>query len=216
MRRSILLLTGLLLTLSFVAGVLPPAHSPSPVMAQDGGNNEEVAVARPYLIVNTYALNLRTGPSKRYAVLGVLRGGDSYNIEGKSPDGIWFYVVDTPYGDGWVRGKYTIFRGEINEINIIAGPYGTLVQNRLYLHVYSPAYDFPGGDRLGLVPGREEYPVTGRSFNGNWIRFVTPEFGEVWTNTSRVSFRGYWLDVPIIREPYEGSGATLPEPCKCD
>lgn len=182
------------------------ANTPLTVLAQGGDEEEKEPVIDPTLpiaIVNTANLNLRSGPGVEYAVIGVLRGGDTFNVIGQSPDFIWLLVRDTDFGDGWVRGKFTIFRGEIDEVDVVGGPYGAEVDARFYLHIFQPVYDEPGGDRLGLLPAREEYAVTGRTFDGRWTQLSTAEFGVVWINTSRGSFRGIWFDVPIIFPPYK-------------
>lgn len=171
-----------------------------PVIAQ-GVDEVTVVLAEPYLIINIHALNIRTGPDVKYQTLGSLRGGAQYNIDGKSPDGIWFHIIGTPYGDGWVRGRHTIFRGDIRSIPVIDGPYGTLQASYLYAHIFIPVYDRPNGIRLGLVPGRTEYLITGRSYDGRWLLISTSQFGEVWTQYSRGSFRGYWYNIPVILNP---------------
>jgi len=196
--RRFIIISALLI----VAMMLPVANgfttTNRPVVnAQDGGDNIDF----PYLIVNAFRLNLRTGYGVEFAVLGELRGGERYNVEGISPDLIWFYIVDTPYGDGWVRGRYTYFRGIIRDVPIIGEPTGAPAPSRFWVNIFIPVYDHPLGRPLGLIPGRREYSVTGRSFLGGWVRIVTAEFGEVWTQASRGSFRGYWFNVPIILDP---------------
>ncbi len=156
------------------------------------------APTEPYLIVNAYALNVRTGPGVEFASLGTVRGGDVFEIGGVSSDGIWFNVMGTPYGNGWMRGRHTIFRGDRGSLVAIPGPYGSLAPAYFYVHIYIPVYDAPHGQQLGLIPGRIQYLVTGRNLDGSWIQLQTPEFGEVWTQFSRGSFRGYYFNVPLI------------------
>lgn len=172
-----------------------------PVIDQGGANDVVVELAEPYLIINTNALNIRTGPDVKYQALGSLRGGTSYNIDGKSPDGIWFHIIGTPYGGGWVRGRYIIFRGDLGAIPTIYEPYGELQASYLYAHIFIPVYTHPNGTQLGLVPGQTEYLITGRSYDGRWLLIRTSQFGEVWTQYSRGSFRGYWYNIPVILNP---------------
>ncbi len=152
------------------------------------------------IFVNVEFLNLRTGPDAKYAILGILRGGQQYTVAGISPDRIWFYIVGTPFGDGWVRGGFTIFRGDINEVPVIEPPYGQLLPSTFVVAVYIPVFDAPRGRELQFLLPPGEYAVTGRNFAGGWIRLDTPQFGEVWTQFSRGFFRGVYFNVPIIDE----------------
>ncbi len=65
------------------------------------------ATAGPRAIVNTGALNVRTGPGFGFAPLGVLRGGDEVPIIGRTTDGTWIQVK-SPFGDGWINIIYVI------------------------------------------------------------------------------------------------------------
>jgi uncharacterized protein YraI len=152
----------------------------------------------PYLVVNVEALNLRSGPGVQYAVLGILEGGDSYPILNMSEDRIWFYIGGTPFGAGWVRGRHTIFRGDIRGVSAQNEPIGALAPSRFFVHIFIPVFDRPGGRQLGLLPGQAEYSVTGRSRDAVWIRLSTPQFGTVWTQTTRGSFRGFWPNVLVV------------------
>lgn len=152
-----------------------------------------------YVIVNATGLFLRTGPGVQYAILGELRGGQSYTVEGLSSDGIWFYVSGTPFGAGWLRGRYTIYRGNIRTVQSLDGPIGRLAPSYLFVHIFIPVYSSIDGRQLGLIPGRFEYLVTGRSLDGKWIQIQTPQFGKVWTQIVRGSFRGYYFNVPVIQ-----------------
>lgn len=147
--------------------------------------------------VNAFRLNVRTGPGVEYSSLGTVEGGDEFVITGISPDRIWFRVQSTPFGTGWVRGRFIIFRGDIDAVPVIEGPYGELQPETFVTAVFIPVYDTINGSVLGLLaPG--EYTVTGRSFDGGWIRFRTATQGEVWTQFSRGFFRGDYFDVPIL------------------
>jgi hypothetical protein len=160
----------------------------------------------PYLFINIYALNLRTGPGVEYAIIAVLEGGDAYEVFGKDPEGIWF-LISTEYGYGWVRGKYTLFRGDDEDVAIVLPDeeselYGDLQGGLFFLHIFQPVYDEPNGESLGYLPGRYEYPVVGRTLSGEWLLLLTGEFDLVWIPASAGSFRGYFFNVPVVFPPY--------------
>ncbi len=56
--------------------------------------------------VNT-DVNIRSGPGTGYAVIGLLRTGQSLEIVGRSADSAW-WQVSTPQGLGWVAAKVTV------------------------------------------------------------------------------------------------------------
>lgn len=151
-------------------------------------------------IVNVEFLNLRTGPDAEYAILGILEGGEQYTVAGISPDSIWLYLINTPFGDGWVRGGFTIFRGDYDAVPVINPPYGDLLQSTFVVAVYIPVFDVPRGRELQYLLAPGEYLITGRNYTGDWIRLQTPLYGEVWTQFSRGFFRGVFFNVPIIDE----------------
>jgi uncharacterized protein YraI len=151
------------------------------------------------VVVNAFRLNVRTGPGVEFLSLGTVEGGDQFRVIGISPDRIWFRVTGTPFGDGWVRGRFIIFRGDIEAVNVVEGPYGQLQPETFVMDVFIPVFDNIEGQQLGLLTP-SEYIVTGRSFEGGWIRIQTADFGNVWTQLSRGFFRGDFFDVPIITD----------------
>jgi N-acetylmuramoyl-L-alanine amidase len=73
----------------------------------------------------TTAVNVRTGPSTDYPVLGVAQTGQSAEIAGVSQDGGWWQVrVSTsvsPDGLAWVSGAYTVAVNTAN-VPVVAAP----------------------------------------------------------------------------------------------
>lgn len=154
-----------------------------------------------YIIVNATRLNVRTGPDVKYASVGTIRGGERYGVLGISADGLWFYIEGTSYGNGWVRGRHTIFRGVIREVPVVdVMESAALAPAYLYVHVYIPVYNRPFGLQQGLLAGNQQYLVTGRNLDGSWLQLQTPTYGAVWTQASRGSFRGYYFNIPVIME----------------
>jgi uncharacterized protein YraI len=84
------------------APVAPPVSAPLPPPTDTGA---PMATA-------TTAVNVRTGPSTDYPVLGVAQTGQSAEIAGVSEDGAWWQVrvstSATPEGLAWVSGAYTV------------------------------------------------------------------------------------------------------------
>jgi hypothetical protein len=70
----------------------PPMPTPEP----------PTPTPKPDAVVNTEALNLRSGPGVVYGVLEVLKQGDSLKVTGKCPTGDWLKVIASNKQDGWV------------------------------------------------------------------------------------------------------------------
>jgi uncharacterized protein YraI len=73
----------------------------------------------PSIVVNTGNLNVRTGPGPQFSILGSVPGGTVLEGIGVTPDGAW-YLVESPFGRGWVFGEYTLFRGVFSSLAVIA------------------------------------------------------------------------------------------------
>lgn len=74
-----------------------------------------IPVSSPLLTTNT-DLNIRNGPGTNYAVLGVLRSGQTAEITGLSLDRGWWQIMfaGTPEGRGWVLGRYVTAQNTAN------------------------------------------------------------------------------------------------------
>ncbi|NDJ60801.1 MAG: SH3 domain-containing protein [Chloroflexi bacterium] len=107
----------------FAASPLNPAN-PAAVTAQGGVALPvpQVAVTIPELIVNTSFLNVRSGPGSQYTVISTLPGGVYLPPIGVTGDNVWWLVQGT-FGQGWVADEFVIFRGNRNNVPIIANAY---------------------------------------------------------------------------------------------
>ncbi len=136
----------------------------------------------------TTAVNVRTGPSTDYPVLGVAQPGASAEIAGVSEDGGWWQVkVSTtvvPDGLAWVSGDYTYAVNTAN-VPVVAAPpppasveappppttpSGVWVITIEPLNVRAgPGNEYPS---YGKIPAGVPLQVTGES-NG-WLSVVLP------------------------------------------
>ncbi len=160
----------------------------------------------------TTAVNVRSGPSTDYPVLGVAQTGQSAEIAGVSQDGGWWQVkVSTSLsadGLAWVSGDYTYAVNTAN-VPVVAAPpppppvetppppppapTGTWVITVEPLNVRAgPGNEYPS---YGKIPAGVPLEVTGES-NG-WLSVVLPSLpgGIGWISGSYVV-------------PYTGAVAT--------
>ncbi len=81
------------------------------------------AIAGPIAIINTGALNIRSGPGPQYDRIGTLAGGTETQIIGHSMDWSW-WLLNTSVGTGWASALYVIVRGDTSSVPYVA-PGGT-------------------------------------------------------------------------------------------
>lgn len=162
---------------------------------------------RPYGIVLSAFLNVRTGPGVNYALLGQVAGGTTLPIVGRSANNTW-YQVETPLGTGWVSAAYVALRNEYGAAPIttgnlagaaVSGPIA--IVNTGALHIRSgpgPQYT-----SLGTLAGGEEAQIIGRSADWSWWLLET-RVGTGWASSMYIIARGDTTGVP-----YVAPGATV-------
>lgn len=159
-----------------------------------------VAPGTPHLVVNTYRLNVRTGPGASYDIIGKVSGGDELPVTAIDSRGIW-YQVQTSYGTGWVNRLFAVQRGNFSGITRVsqvtqvttAGPAIApgaphLVVNTAYLNVRSgPGV---GHGIITTVRGGALLPVSAISTSNRLWNQVTTSAGVGWVNSSYAVRRG--------------------------
>lgn len=164
-----------------------------PALAQEAANR---------VIVNTGALNIRSGPSVNTAVLGTVWGGTELAVTGRNPGTTW-WRVESAFGTGWVSAYYVVFRGVFDAVPVVAEPAGmpeipTAIVNTGRLNVRGgPGVEYAV---LTSVPGGTKMAVTGRHPTLPWMR-VEGDFGVGWVRILYTIFRGDWNVIPRVTEP---------------
>jgi SH3-like domain-containing protein len=72
----------------------------------------------PIVIVNTPALNARSGPGSQYTVIVTLPGGTELPVLASTADREW-YLVATPVGNAWIDIDFVIPRGDFTFVPVI-------------------------------------------------------------------------------------------------
>ncbi len=75
-----------------------------------------------YIIVNTSAQNIRSGPGGQYTVVTTVYGGTIFYPIGVTEDAEW-YLVRGEFGQGWISSEYVLFRGTFSNIPVLRGVY---------------------------------------------------------------------------------------------
>ena len=107
------------------ATAIPPTATPTPaptLTPTPAPTATPAATATPEfaaLTVNADVLNVRSGPSAAYPVVGRLQAGIFVRITGKNASGDW-WQVESESGQGWVAGNWVTVTGPAQEVIEVA------------------------------------------------------------------------------------------------
>ena len=155
--------------------------------------------AMPHLVVNTYRLNIRSGPGVGNGILTSVPGGTELPVLARHYQGLW-YQIEGPAGAGWVNSNYTVGRGDFSRVPQAGAPAAspTLTGARLVVNTHRLNIRSGPGVSHGIlssVPGGTELPVTGIHPAGLWFRVDGPT-GSGWVNSRFTVARGDFSRVP--------------------
>lgn len=152
----------------------------------------------PRVVINTGFLNVRSGPGAQYSIVATIPGGAELPVIGIASDQVW-YLVQGPFGQGWVNSEFTLFRGNINSVPIIRNAMGTLAAPVAVVTNAVQIYAAPGTNFgiIGTLSGPVEAPVVARTFDSVWVQLNT-SLGFGWVLASQVILRGDLNLVPTV------------------
>ncbi len=150
----------------------------------------------PVVVVDTSALNQRTGPGPEYAIQGSHPGGTILPVIGRTSDRSWWQVV-SDYGTGWVSNEFVVTRNSFRDVPIVS-EFGMLEEPRAII-IGQPMEGYavpnPGGQVLGLALTDSSFPIVARSyFSGTetWYWLVETTSGQAWLpETEGLALYGY-------------------------
>lgn len=123
-----------------------------------------------YLVVNTASLNIRSGDSPAYTIVGRVAGGTQMLVLGRNADRSWWFVQ---VGEirGWVNGSLTVVRGDLTQAPI-APVVGEILGARLYVYSNTYLLQAPVANSSWLceIRGNAEYHIVGQNSNGEFIQ----------------------------------------------
>lgn len=166
-------------------------------------------LATPIVVVNTYRLNVRSGPGAGHEILTTVPGGTELPVTMLSSDRKW-YQVTSSVGPGWLHSAYAVPRGDFSNVprqglptNLAGGtniPAGAphVVVNTAYLNVRTG----PGVGHaiLTVVKGGTALAVTEIDSGGVWYQVETTA-GTGWLNRTYTAERGNFSGIPRTGAP---------------
>ncbi len=153
----------------------------------------------PRAIVNTGALNLRSGPGVFFTTIGVLAQGDSLPILARTSDGAWL-LVQSAFGDGWLNASLVRTTNYFGNVPIIR--YADAAANGVIAATTINATNLRAGpniafDVVAVLPPRIEVALLGQSRDRTWW-FVGTPLGEGWVSKETVRTLGGTSLVPVL------------------
>jgi len=174
------------------------------------------APGSPNATAKTY-VNVRTGPSVQYPILGIAPPGSSAEVIGKSEDSGW-WVVKLPTnlvgsGQGWISGEFSTVENAENVPVIPAPPLEEIIiptpqpgtptaEAKDAINVRSgPGTNYAS---YGVAPKGMLLEVTGKSEDGDWWVVKIPTqyvaAGEGWVSGDYVKTQNT-DGVPVVPTP---------------
>lgn len=159
-------------------------------------------LATPHVVVNTYRLNVRSGPGVSHGIITTVAGGTELPVTMLSSDRKWYQVTSSA-GSGWLNQAYAVPRGDFSGVQRQGAPAvssGTdipagaphVVVNTAYLNVRrGPGV---GHNILTTVKGGTALAVTAIDSGGVWFQVETSA-GTGWLNSTYAVARGNFAGV---------------------
>jgi N-acetylmuramoyl-L-alanine amidase len=194
-----------------------------PVLSVSAAGAEQAQRTLPILVVNTGALNVRSGPGPQYTVITSVPGGTELPVLGTNEDNTW-YLVASVVGAGWVDVSFTLARGDFSfvpliTVETITAPMTQPLPTSLGLPataglVAVPQLEIPqvivNTGRLNVrsgpgpqytiitsVPGGSTFYPVGVTGDSSWY-LVEGTFGRGWIAVEFTIFRGVFDNIPVI------------------
>lgn len=154
----------------------------------------------PRATVVTGQLNLRAGPGLQFVSRGMLPGGSTVAILGRSEDGMWLYVT-TPIGQGWISSGMVITLDYSPAKTPVTAPQsqtsdqstGRVLTGTLHLRT-GPNKAF---DAIGVLDANAQLTILGQSADGMWW-YVNSPLGKGWVSKLYVLITGKIPNVPVV------------------
>lgn len=168
-------------------GTLPVSDAAAPVPAQLIG------------VVNTGAVNVRSGPGVQFVSIAVLGYGTHTNLLARNADASWVQVRLGNGAEGWVRATHLQSTVPAWTLPVVESPppANSAVVNAGALNVrYGPA---TGYGAFAVVYRGQVVTLVGRSAYGTWVQVRIPSGAVGWVNSNLLT-----SDVPYLSLPVTG------------
>lgn len=152
----------------------------------------------PHVVINTGFINIRSGPGSQYSVVATVSGGTELPVIGIASDNVWF-LVQGPFGQGWVNNQFVLFRGSIDSVPVIKNATGTLATPTASINGAITLYAAPNPSlgTVGAISGPVVVPVVARNNDFSWVQIST-SIGFGWVPVNQVVVQGDTSLIPVV------------------
>jgi uncharacterized protein YraI len=181
---------------------LDPSILASAALVTTTGSAAPVTVGLdiPHIVVNTGFLNIRSGPGAQFSIVATVPGGTELPVIGIAKDRVWF-LVDAPFGQGWINSEFAVFRGSIDVVPVV---HEAAIQGVFSAPVAKVAdsvtlYAAPGVNfgAIGTLSGPVDAPIVAITRDSLWVQLNT-SLGFGWALASQVILQGDLSIVPVV------------------
>jgi uncharacterized protein YraI len=152
---------------------------------------------QPYATVIVYPqINVRSGPSVNFPVVGSLSHGDIVDVIGSDYGYVWLEIQLADGTTGWIPAEYTYLRGNYTNAPNTAGDTQPVVKAVKYL---VPIHSAPSATSpvIGSMNQNEYLPVIGSAHYRIWWE-VTGDFGTGFVYAPNVLAIGNLANLPVV------------------
>lgn len=80
------------------------------------------ATPAPLLLINAPVVNVRSGPSIAYAIIGQANQNEQYTVQGRNEAMTWWQICCINGQPGWITMQLTSFTGAADAVAVVANP----------------------------------------------------------------------------------------------
>ncbi len=226
MKRNTLTVMAVAISLVFAVTVPAMAQTPEPsATPAPAPTQPPMTATTPLFVTSNFLVNVRSGPSIQYTVIGKARSGDAFDITGKLADGTWLRVNFNGQ-EGWVLASLFDLTGDLTTTDeAVAGANAVMknastttattgsttamsgeVAGMTIGSVNLRSIPSTSGDVIAVIPFNTQLTVTGRVAANNWIQ-VTYDNHTGWISSGVFYFaRGILSNAPV----FDASGVAVP------
>jgi uncharacterized protein YraI len=153
----------------------------------------------PRVIINTGYLNIRSGPGAQYTSVIALPGGTELSVLGRAPDGVW-YLVQGPFGQGWLNIDFVLFRGDGSRLPTIRNAVGEVATPKATVNRPTATLYAAPNLTLGVVGTLTQdtvVDVVARTADSLWIQ-VDTDLGFGWIQADFITLSGDTGMIPVV------------------
>ncbi|HUS93595.1 MAG TPA: SH3 domain-containing protein [Patescibacteria group bacterium] len=191
----------------------PELSSGAPIPYQFSASSITTALEEAVGIVNTGALNVRSGPGPNFGVVTVVYQGQAVSLLGRYANNYWVKVRLYSGVEGWVNSTYLNTNVPVNSLPVIGpvpAPPTPTPPIAASAVVATGALNIRSGpdvayNVVAVAPWGEHLALLGRNVGGTWVLVRNGAGVEGWSN-------GYYLhtSVPISSLPIVSAPSASP------